>query len=127
MPWVTPLYNVLVNSKPSHVNRAARVPHTWRDNSTKTCSWKPSGLEGLDIGAAVSGSGPANAAADAAGAAVLHYRRRPPQRLAAGGVLVWWARTVSNRRHLLCKSSALPLSYAPVDEATAYMGRAPCS
>lgn len=33
----------------------------------------------------------------------------------------WWARTVSNRRHLLCKSSALPLSYAPVDEATAYM------
>lgn len=26
-----------------------------------------------------------------------------------------WARTVSNRRHLLCKSSALPLSYAPVE------------
>jgi hypothetical protein len=25
----------------------------------------------------------------------------------------WWAQTDSNRRHLLCKSSALPLSYAP--------------
>ncbi len=37
------------------------------------------------------------------------------------GPLHWWARTVSNRRHLLCKSSALPLSYAPVEEATAYM------
>ncbi len=39
----------------------------------------------------------------------------------------WWARTVSNRRHLLCKSSALPLSYAPVDEATAYMPHRPWS
>lgn len=37
----------------------------------------------------------------------------------------WWARTVSNRRHLLCKSSALPLSYAPVDEPTGYMAPAP--
>jgi hypothetical protein len=41
------------------------------------------------------------------------------------GPLHWWARTVSNRRHLLCKSSALPLSYAPVDEATAYMAHPP--
>ena len=26
----------------------------------------------------------------------------------------WWARTVSNRRPLVCKTRALPLSYAPV-------------
>ena len=25
----------------------------------------------------------------------------------------WWAQTGSNRRHLPCKGSALPLSYAP--------------
>lgn len=29
----------------------------------------------------------------------------------------WWARTVSNRRPLVCKTRALPLSYAPVPEA----------
>lgn len=41
--------------------------------------------------------------------------------------LHWWARAVSNCRHLLCKSSALPLSYAPVDEGTAYMDYSPWS
>lgn len=50
--------------------------------------------------------------------------KRPPAMI-GGGPSCWWARTVSNRRHLLCKSSALPLSYAPVDEWTAYMQGTP--
>lgn len=38
--------------------------------------------------------------------------QRPPAMIGWGS-LSWWARTVSNRRHLPCKGSALPLSYAP--------------
>ena len=51
---------------------------------------------------------------------VKAYRQRPRSG-SLRGRSGWWARTVSNRRHLLCKSSALPLSYAPVDEGTDYM------
>lgn len=32
----------------------------------------------------------------------------------------WWARTVSNRRPLVCKTRALPLSYAPYMPAAGY-------
>lgn len=39
----------------------------------------------------------------------------------AGLLPILWAQTDSNRRHLLCKSSALPLSYAPWHEVTAYI------
>src|ERR1700735_2404802 len=38
----------------------------------------------------------------------------------------WWARTVSNRRPLVCKTRALPLSYAPVPrQDTARTARCP--
>jgi hypothetical protein len=38
----------------------------------------------------------------------------------------WWARTVSNRRPLVCKTRALPLSYAPVRrQDTARSAQAP--
>ncbi len=43
---------------------------------------------------------------------VRRGHQRPPTKIGRGPSH-WWARTVSNRRHLLCKSSALPLSYAP--------------
>lgn len=49
-----------------------------------------------------------------------------PRSVTLRGHFGWWARTGSNRRHLLCKSSALPLSYAPVDEATDYMADRRC-
>lgn len=52
--------------------------------------------------------------------------QRPPTMI-GWRPLHWWARAVSNCRHLLCKSSALPLSYAPVDEGTAYMDYSPWS
>jgi hypothetical protein len=32
----------------------------------------------------------------------------------------WWARTVSNRRPLVCKTRALPLSYAPYAPEAGY-------
>lgn len=36
--------------------------------------------------------------------------------------VLWWARTGSNRRPLVCKTRALPLSYAPMTAA----GYTPC-
>jgi hypothetical protein len=35
----------------------------------------------------------------------------------------WWARTVSNRRPLVCKTRALPLSYAPYTRRAGYTPR----
>ena len=40
--------------------------------------------------------------------------RWPDRRNAVELQRCWWARTVSNRRPLVCKTRALPLSYAPV-------------
>lgn len=46
------------------------------------------------------------------GTDVIPGRERPPATIGEGS-FDRWAQTDSNRRHLLCKSSALPLSYAP--------------